>query len=158
MSNPKQMSPCSRRSFLQLSAIAAAALAGRIVTEPMLAYAQLKSPPKGGVLLNANENPLGPAAVARQAVANITPDGGRYLFSLTEELISTFAAQQGLKPEYVTAFAGSSPALYYAVAAFASPKASYVAAEPGYEAGSRAAEVVGARSEERRVGKECRSR
>src|SRR5271157_3438446 len=145
MSNQKQLSPLSRRSFLQLSAVASVALAGRIVTEPMLAYAQLKSPPKGGVLLNANENPLGPAAVARQAVANVTPDGGRYLFNLTEDLVSTFAQQQGLKPEYVQAFAGSSPALYYTVAAFASPKASYVAADPGYEAGSRAAEAVGAR-------------
>jgi len=96
-------------------------------------------------LLNANENPLGPAPVARQAVANIAADGGRYLFSFTEELISTFAQQQGLKPEYVAAFAGSSPALYYAVATFASPKASYVTADPGYEAGSKAAEAVGAR-------------
>jgi len=145
MSNQKEKSPFSRRSFLQLSAAASAALAGRIVTEPMLAYAQLKSPPKGGVLLNANENPLGPAPVARQAVANIAADGGRYLFSFTEELISTFAQQQGLKPEYVAAFAGSSPALYYAVATFASPKASYVTADPGYEAGSKAAEAVGAR-------------
>ena len=145
MLSEKQLTPFSRRSFLQLSAVASAALAGGIVTEPMLAYAQLKSPPKGGVLLNANENPLGPAGVARQAVTNITPDGGRYLFSLTDELVSTFAQQQGLKTEYVAAFAGSSPALYYAVAAFASDKASYVTADPGYEAGSRAAEVVGAR-------------
>ena len=145
MSDENHLPPFSRRSFLQLSAVASAALAGRIVTEPILAYAQLKSPPKGGILLNANENPLGPAAVARQAVANITPDGGRYLFSFTEELINTFAQQQGLKPEYVAAFAGSSPALYYAVATFASPKASYVTADPGYEAGSKAAEAVGAR-------------
>jgi histidinol-phosphate aminotransferase len=145
MSNRKENTPFSRRSFLQLSAVASAALAGRIVTEPMLAYAQLKSPPKGGILLNANENPLGPAAVARQAVANITPDGGRYLFSFTEELINTFGQQQGLKPEYVAAFAGSSPALYYAVATFASPKASYVTADPGYEAGTKAAEAVNAR-------------
>jgi histidinol-phosphate aminotransferase len=145
MSIRKEKSPFSRRSFLQMSAVASAALAGRIVTEPMLAYAQLKSPPKGGVLLNANENPLGPAAVARQAVADITPDGGRYLFSFTEELINTFAQQQGVKSEYVAAFAGSSPALYYAVATFASPKASYVTADPGYEAGSKAAEAVGAR-------------
>ncbi len=145
MLSEKQLTPFSRRSFLQLSAVASAALAGGIVTEPMLAYAQLKSPPKGGVLLNANENPLGPAAVARQAVTNITPDGGRYLFNLTDELVNTFAQQQGLKTDYVAAFAGSSPALYYTVAAFASGKASYVTADPGYEAGSRAAEVVGAR-------------
>ena len=146
MSQGNPLSRFSRRSFLHSSAAAAsAALACRILTEPMLAYAQLKSPPKGGVLLNANENPLGPAAVARQAVANITPDGGRYHFDLTEELVSTFAQQQDLKPEYVLAFAGSSPALYYAVAAFTSPRASFVTADPGYEAGTHAAEAVGAR-------------
>jgi len=147
MSNQKNLSPFSRRSFLQMSAVASAALAGRIVTEPMLAYAYAErtSFPKDAILINSNENPLGPAAVARQAVANITPDGGRYLFALTEQLIKTFAEQQGLKPEYVAAFAGSSPALYYAVAAFTSPKASYVTADPGYEAGTKAAEVTGAR-------------
>ena len=145
MSHDHRLPPFSRRSFLNLSAAASAALVCRIVTEPMLAYAQLKSPPKGGVLLNANENPLGPAAVARQAVANITPDGGRYHFDLTDELVSTFAQQQDLKTENVVAFAGSSPALYYTVAAFASPKGSFVTADPGYEAGTRAAEVVGAR-------------
>jgi len=109
------------------------------------AYAQRTSFPKGAILINSNENPLGPAAVARQAVANITPDGGRYLFGLTEELVKTFAEQQGLKPEYVVAFAGSSPALYYTVAAFTSPKASFVTADPGYEAGTVAAAAVGAR-------------
>ena len=141
------MPPYSRRSFLSLSAAASAALACRVVTEPMLAYAYARrtSFPKGAILINSNENPLGPAAVARQAVANITPDGGRYLFGLTEDLIKTFAEQQGLKPEYVAAFAGSSPALYYTVAAFTSPKSSFVTADPGYEAGTVAAEAVGAR-------------
>ena len=135
------MPPYSRRSFLSLSAAASAALACRVVTEPMLAYAYARrtSFPKGAILINSNENPLGPAAVARQAVATITPDGGRYLFGLTEDLIKTFAEQQGLKPECVAAFAGSSPALYYTVAAFTSPKASFVTADPGYEAGTVAA-------------------
>ena len=147
MSNQKRVPPYSRRSFLSLSAAASAALACRVVTEPMLAYAYARrtSFPKGAILINSNENPLGPAAVARQAVATITPDGGRYLFGLTEDLIKTFAEQQGLKPECVAAFAGSSPALYYTVAAFTSPKASFVTADPGYEAGTVAAEAVGAR-------------
>jgi histidinol-phosphate aminotransferase len=141
------LSSFSRRSFLHLSAAASAALACRIVTEPMLAYAydKLSSFPEGAVLINSNENPLGPSAAARQAVTSITPDTGRYHFRLTEELVEMFAVPQGLKPEYVSAFAGSSPALHYAVATFASPKASYVTADPGYEAGTFAAEAVGAR-------------
>ena len=62
----------SRRSFLSLSAGASAALALRIVTEPMLAYAARESLPtdgakKDGVRIDANENPLGPAASAREA-------------------------------------------------------------------------------------------
>jgi hypothetical protein len=52
----------SRRSFLQISvaAASAAAVGYRIVTEPMLAHAESRPYPKDAVLINANENPLGP--------------------------------------------------------------------------------------------------
>ena len=68
----------SRRSFLSLSAAASAALALRIVTEPMLAHARVHSFPKDAIRLDANENPLGPSASAREAIAAIVPQGGRY--------------------------------------------------------------------------------
>jgi histidinol-phosphate aminotransferase len=52
---------------------------------------------------------------------------------------------EGLAPDYVRAFAGSSPALRFAVIAFTSPQNSYVTADPGYEAGMFAAEAAQAR-------------
>jgi len=48
--------------------------------------------------------------------------GGRYEFGLTQELVKTFAEIEGLKPEYVRAYAGSSEPLHYAVLAFTSPR------------------------------------
>ncbi len=137
----------SRRSFLQVSAAAAAATAVgfRVVTEPMLAHAASTPYPKDAVLINANENPLGPCGVACDAVNNVASQGGRYSFWLTEELVKTFAAQEGLKAEYVHAFPGSSGPLHYSVLAFTSPAKSYVTADPGYEAGAHAAKISGAR-------------
>ena len=136
--------PFSRRSFLQASS---AAVAFHMLSEPLLAQvARVQSSfPPGAVRINANENPLGPCAAAREAVIAITPEGGRYHFHLTEELVKTFATQLGLKPDNVLPFAGSTPGLYYTVAAFTSPKAGFVTAEPGYEAGAGAAKAVGAR-------------
>lgn len=134
----------SRRSFLQVSS---AALACHFLTEAVMAQdATLHiTYPDGAVRINANENPLGPCAAAREAVTAAAALGGRYHFNLTDELINTFVQQQGLKRENVMAYAGSTPGLYYTVAAFTSPKASFVTAEPGYEAGVGAAKAVGAR-------------
>jgi histidinol-phosphate aminotransferase len=132
----------SRRSFLQLSAAAAAF---HIVTEPMLAAAARRPFSKDGVMIDSNENPLGPSQSARDAISAIIPQGGRYLDNLTDELIHTFAQQEGLNPDYVHAFPGSSPPLRFAVVAFTSPQRSYVTADPGYEAGMMAASAAEAR-------------
>jgi len=135
----------SRRSFLSLSAAAAAALALRIVTEPMLAHARLKDVPKDAIRINANENPLGPCASAREAAAAIVPQGGRYCDWLTDDLVKTLAELEGLKPDQVHVYAGSSEPLHHTVAAFASPQRSYVTADPGYEAGMFTANAIGAK-------------
>ena len=136
----------SRRSFLQLSTAAVSAIALRIVTEPMLARAELKTIPKDAVLINANENPLGPSASAREAVASIAAQGGRYSTELTDELLNSFAPMEGLKPDYVRAFPGSSEPLHYTVLSYTSPTRSFVTADPGYEAGGHAAKITGART------------
>jgi histidinol-phosphate aminotransferase len=103
----------SRRTFLQVSAAAAAVAVGyRIVTEPMLAHASSVPYPKDAVLINANENPLGPCGIACDAVNNVASQGGRYSDWMTTDLIKTFAATEGLKPEYVRAFPGSSGPLH----------------------------------------------
>jgi len=59
--------------------------------------------------------------------------------------VKTFTEAQGLKPEYVRVFPGSSEPLHFSVLAFTSPAKSYVTADPGYEAGMRAAKFSGAR-------------
>src|SRR5580658_7235852 len=134
----------SRRTFLQLSA---AAVALRFVTEPMLAAAARRHLPfsKDAVMIDSNENPLGPSQSARDAISAIIPMGGRYLDNLTEDLVNTFAQLEGLNPDHVHIFPGSSPPLRFAVVAFTSPQKSYVSADPGYEAGFYAAAATQAR-------------
>ena len=132
----------SRRSFLQLSAAAAAC---PFVTEPMLAAAARRPYSPDGVMIDSNENPLGPSQPAREAIAAIIPQGGRYLDNVTDDLIQTFAQLEGLSPDYVRVFPGSTPPLHFGVIAFTSPQKSYVTADPGYEAGMHAADAAGAR-------------
>jgi histidinol-phosphate aminotransferase len=135
----------SRRSFLQLSTVFSSAVGLGIVTEPMLAWAGRKAAAKGPVIINQNENPLGPSEAARTAAIAMVRDGGRYQAELTDDLVATFAKIEGLKPDYVHAYPGSSEPLHYAVMAFTSPTRSYVTADPGYEAGMFASESSGAR-------------
>jgi histidinol-phosphate aminotransferase len=135
----------SRRSFLQASTAASAAMALRIVTEPMLAYAKRPPAPAGSVMIDSNENPLGPCDAAREAVTTIIPQSGRYLDPLTDQLIRQLAQSFAVTDEHIRVFAGSSEPLHYTVMAFTSPKASYVTADPGFESGAHAAKNAGAR-------------
>lgn len=147
MSTANRLSQGSRRSFLQVSAIASAAMALRIASEPTLAAAQRmeKVFPPGAVVIDSNENPLGPCEVARKAVVDIAPQGGRYSDWMTHDLTRHFAESQGLKPGYLRVYPGSSEPLHFSVLAFTSASKSYVTADPGYEAGMFAAKVSGAR-------------
>jgi histidinol-phosphate aminotransferase len=140
-----QLPSASRRSFLSLSAAASAALALRIVTEPMLARGAAREFPKDAIRIDANENPLGPSTGAREAVAAILPQGGRYSFWLTGDLEKALAETEGLKTEQIRVYPGSSEPLHHAVAAFTSAQRSYVTADPGYEAGMFAANAIGAK-------------
>jgi histidinol-phosphate aminotransferase len=96
-------------------------------------------------MIDSNENPLGPCQVARDAISAIIPQTGRYLFDLTADLAHTFARLEGLDPDYVRVFPGSSPALTFTVIAFTSPQRSYVTADPGYESGMFTAKTAEAR-------------
>ena len=136
----------SRRSFLHLSAAASAAAAFHNLTEPALAAAARRRPhAKDAVLIDSNENPLGPCQAARDAIAAIIPQGGRYSDNLTDELVSTFAQNEGLNPDHIHCTAGSTPPLSLGVLAFTSPQKSYVTADPGFETGMAMASVIGAR-------------
>jgi histidinol-phosphate aminotransferase len=145
MKTNEMLSNGSRRAFLQLSAAATAAMAFRIATEASLAAEERNVYHPGAVVIDANENPLGPCDAARKAIVDMAPQGGRYSYWLKEEFVKTFTEMEGLKPEYVRVFPGSSEPLHFSVLAFTSPARSYVTADPGYEAGMRAAKISGAR-------------
>ncbi len=156
-SGTSESSMTSRRSFLRYAALAAAtpilteahfARAAQAAVKPAAAGGRhdfFLAPPPDAVLINANENPLGPCQAARDAVARVTPAGGRYdLYGETDKLIKTFASQHHLSEDYVTVYAGSSEPLHYTVLAFTSPTRSFVVADPSYEAGMTAATAAGA--------------
>lgn len=136
----------SRRSFLHLSAAASAAAAFRVMSEPMLAAAARRRPhASDAILIDSNENPLGPCQAARDAASALVPLGGRYSDNLTDDLLNTFAQSEGLSADTIRVTVGSTPPLSLAVLAFTSPQRSYVTADPGFETGMMAATVAGAR-------------
>jgi histidinol-phosphate aminotransferase len=148
MNDTNRLRSASRRGFLQLSVAATAAAAFRIATEPSLAAQDRRDRSvfhPGGIVINANENPLGPCDAAQKAIVDQAPLGGRYSYWLKEEFVKTFTEMEGLKPEYLRVFPGSSEPLHFSVLAFTSPTRSYVTADPGYEAGMHAAKISGAR-------------
>ncbi|MDR3776468.1 MAG: pyridoxal phosphate-dependent aminotransferase [Terracidiphilus sp.] len=136
----------SRRSFFRFAAGASALASMPILTESHLALAERPkfADPNIGIHIDANENPLGPCPAARQAIIDMIPKGGRYEFKLQEELVDTFAQIEGLNPQSVLAFPGSSEPLHYTVLAFTDKNKPVVVADPGYEAPVWAAAVSGA--------------
>lgn len=155
----------SRRSFMRVAGAAAASVS--IFSEAHFAYAaqtaQLSSAapkpmsqlemmkqymmamPKDAVLINANENPLGPCEAARSAIGASASKGGRYdLFEMLA-LMDLFGKQNNISPDYVAVYGGSSEPLHYSVLSYTGPTRSFVAANPTYEAGSRAAEIAKAK-------------
>ena len=145
MKSNETLSKGSRRTFLQLSAAATAALAFRIATEASLAAEERNVFHPGAIVIDANENPLGPCDAARKAIVDMAPQGGRYSYWLKEEFVETFTEIEGIKPEYLHVYPGSSEPLHFSVLSFTSPAKSYVTADPGYEAGMKAAKISGAR-------------
>ena len=63
---------------------------------------------------------------------------------LDKALRLRIAELEGLRPEYVETFNGSSDPLHRAVLAFTGPDRAYVYGEPGFEAGWQAAKISGA--------------
>ena len=72
MAQNRNVSAFSRRAFLQVSTAASTAAALGVVTEPVLACAARPTlPPDGAVVIDANENPLGPCQTALEAMSAI---------------------------------------------------------------------------------------
>ena len=144
--DPVACSGLTRRNFLRVAAATSALASIPIFTESRLAYAQRPKfgDPNKGIHIDANENPLGPSESARAAIAGIIPKGGRYEFPMQMDLAETFAKMEGLDPEAVVPYAGSSEPLHYTVLAFTSKDKPLVIADPGYEAPIWAAQAAGA--------------
>ncbi len=144
--DPIGCSGISRRNFFRFAAGASALASMPILTESHLALAQRPhfADPNKGIHIDANENPLGPSTAARQAMVDIVPRGGRYLMEMEEEITSLFAKQEGLDPQSVAAYAGSSEPLHYTVLTFTNSSKPLVVADPGYEAPMWAAKIAGA--------------
>ena len=85
------------------------------------------------VLLNANENPDGPAQVSIDAMSKVLARGGRYHDEDTEALTAAMAASENLQADQVLAASGSSEILHCAVDAFTSPTLPLITTLPSYE-------------------------
>jgi histidinol-phosphate aminotransferase len=137
----------SRRNFGRLASVVAAGAALPFYNERALAQlSMVKSMPADAVKINANENPMGPCPEAADAIYNVVKKGGRYLYEETFTMRNTLAEVTGVKPEYVTPYAGSSDPLHRAVLSFCSKDRPFVKGDPGYEAGERAARFIGAKT------------
>ncbi len=137
----------TRRDFARMAALLAGGATLPFYNEATMAQGLSALPNLGAdaVRINANENPMGPCPEAAEAIHAVVSQGGRYLYGETTEFVRTLAAVEGLSVESVLPFAGSSDPLHRAVLAFASPTKGLVIADPGYEAGERAAKFIGAK-------------
>jgi histidinol-phosphate aminotransferase len=142
----------SRRNFGRIATVLTAGATLPFYNEKALAQlSMVRNMPADAVKINANENPMGPCPEAADAIYNVIKKGGRYMYEETYELAQTIAevdnVKFGYKPDesYVEVFAGSSAPLHQAVLAFCSKERPFVKADPGYEAGERAAKFIGAK-------------
>ncbi len=139
-------SSISRRSFSRMATLLAAGASLPFYNESALAQLSKSGPiPTDAVKINANENPLGPCPEAADAIAKVIAKGGRYNYEETDNFAKTLADLEGLDTEYVMPFPGSSDPLHRSVLAFTSKEKPFVTADPGYEAGARAAQFMGAK-------------
>lgn len=142
----KSTPPISRRAFSRMATLLAAGATLPFYNESALAQLSKTGPiPPDAVKINANENPLGPCPEAAEAIAKVIAKGGRYMYEETDTFVNTLADLEGLDADYVLPFAGSSDPLHRTVLAFTSKEKPFVMSDPGYEAGGRAAQFIGAK-------------
>jgi len=136
----------SRRAFGRIATMLAAGSTLPFYNESALAQlSKVDNVPTDAVMINSNENPLGPCNEALEAVHKIAANGGRYMYSETDKVQKLLSEQEGVKLDYVRIYPGSSAPLHQAVLAFTSPDKPFVMADPGYEAGARAAKFIGSK-------------
>src|SRR5687768_3082871 len=99
----------TRRNFGRIASLLTAGAGISFYNEPALAQLSMIGPlPPDAVKINANENPLGPCPEAAEAIYGVVKQGGRYLYEETFNFAGVLAEQEGVSPQYVRPFAGSS--------------------------------------------------
>lgn len=83
--------------------------------------------------LLANENPFGPSAAAKKAIADAINDGCRYPINSVTELEKKILDAEGLQEGQVMFSAGSSPLLRGAAIYYSKPGSNIVTANPTYD-------------------------
>src|SRR6202167_3575942 len=111
----------TRRDLGRLATVITAGAALPFYNERALAQlSMVRDMPADAVKINANENPMGPCPEAADAIYNVVKKGGRYMYEETYDLQETLAQVCGVKPKYVTPYAGSSDPLHRSVLSFCS--------------------------------------
>jgi len=88
---------------------------------------------EGPIRLSSNENPLGLAPAARQAVIDNIPNANRYPFAVVSPLKKALAAKHGVAEESLVLGAGSTEVLQMAVQVMGQGNATFISADPTYE-------------------------
>ena len=85
----------SRRNFGRIAAMITAGATLPFYNEPALAQLSKVNAPPDAILLNANENPLGPCKEAREAAARMIEHGGRYRYGEGDRVQAVSLDQAG---------------------------------------------------------------
>jgi histidinol-phosphate aminotransferase len=124
----------TRRDFC---GVLAAGVPVAAAARPRLAFPA----PAGPIRLDSNENPYGPSAAARAAIAASVAEANRYPSSA--DLVAAIARVNGVAPANVLLTVGATEGLYLAAKAFTRPDAALVTAAPTYPAIATATEQLG---------------
>jgi histidinol-phosphate aminotransferase len=100
--------------------------------------------PSDVVVISMNENPLGPAPSALDAICRTASMGNRYRGDIIQKTLSTALDLFGLKRGYAGLFPGSAGPLNLALASNLGPDRPLVYADPSYEQGPGIADMAGA--------------
>ncbi len=121
-----------RRAFLQTGlALGVAGIGGLAAMPPPARAVRLR---RSGVLrLSSNENPLGLAPTARQAVLDGLAEANRYPGASREAVIEALATKHGVPTESIVLGAGSTEVLQIVVQATATGRTRLILADPTFE-------------------------
>lgn len=131
----------SRRDFARLLGVSVTAAA----LPHHLLNAATTTASAAPVLLNGNENPLGPSPIAMKAMQEQLPNVFRYPWLAEQELEAAIAKHHGVTTDEILLGNGSSDILRLAAGAFGTKKV--VTADPTFEILARHASTFGARVE-----------